>query len=278
MTDRTSRGTAIATARLEARFGSSRIGLSDIRFLRYTEGGEAEPNPGRDIPVGQSGNVARVVLHPELAVEESFVLRWRVEDAEDDAASGDTTVVLGDRPVPVEFPVRAERLQVGAHRLEVRLQGAGGGAQESRKTTFFVRLTPIWFTTHRQEAQDVFDLVAPGDEARTLDRVPDSGWAAAVEEFWARHDPDPATARNEFRQEIHDRMEAAATLFDEPFRRPGWRTDRGQIFLKHGRPARRTVRSADFEGPASELWEYDSPRRLFFFVDDRGTGEFFLRA
>ena len=72
-------------------------------------------------------------------------------------------------------------------------------------------------------------------------------------------------------------LETAATLFDEPFRRPGWRTDRGQVFLKYGRPVRRTVRSADFEGPASELWEYESPRRLFFFVDERGSDVYPVR-
>jgi GWxTD domain-containing protein len=277
VTDRTSRSTSVARAEVEAAFGSARIGLSEIRFVRYTEKG-AEPNPGRDIPVGQAGNVAQVVLHPDLADEGSYVVRWRVEDAPDGAASGDTTVSLRSSPVVVEFPVAAEKLTVGAHRLEVRLQGAGGGAQESRKTTFFVRLTPTWFITHREQAQDVLDLIAPGDEARALEDADPSEWAAAVEAFWARHDPDPRTARNEFREEVHDRMEAAATLFDEPFRRPGWRTDRGQIFLKHGPPVRRTVRSADFEGPASELWEYESPRRLFFFVDERGTGEFFLRG
>jgi GWxTD domain-containing protein len=277
VTDRTSRSTSVARAEVEAAFGSTRIGLSEIRFVRYTGSG-AEPNPGRDIPVGQSGNVAQVVLHPDLADEGSYVLRWRVEDEEDEAASGDTTVVLHNEPVMVELPVAAENLTVGAHRLEVRLQGAGGGEHESRRTTFFVRLTPTWFTTQREQAQDVFDLIAPGDEARALEDAAPSEWAAAVEAFWARHDPDPRTARNEFREEIHDRMEAAATLFDEPFRRHGWRTDRGQVFLRHGPPVRRTVRSADFEGPASELWEYESPRRLFFFVDERGTGEFFLRS
>jgi hypothetical protein len=67
-------------------------------------------------------------------------------------------------------------------------------------------------------------------------------------------------------------------MFEEPFRKPGWRTDRGRILVRFGNPQRRTVRTADFEGPASELWEYDSPRRLFFFVDERGSGEFWLRG
>jgi GWxTD domain-containing protein len=73
-------------------------------------------------------------------------------------------------------------------------------------------------------------------------------------------------------------MESAATLFHEPFRRPGWRTDRGRILVKYGRPSQRTVRAGDLDSSASELWEYESPRRVFFFVDDRGSGEFWLRT
>lgn len=278
LTDRSSHSASTVEAKVEARFGSTRIGLSDIRFLRYTQDGVV-PNDGRDIPVGQTGNVARVVLHPELAEVGSYVIRWRVEDEGDrDAVSGDTTVVLGTDPVPVDLPIATEGLTVGAHRLEVRLEGAGGGEQETRKTTFFVRLTALWFIEHRQEAQEVFDIIAPSDEAKALHAASPSEWAKKVDEFWARHDPDPTTPRNEYREQIEARMETAATLFDEPFRRPGWRTDRGQVFLKYGPPARRTVRPADFEGPASELWEYESPRRLFFFVDERGSGEFWLRA
>ena len=38
------------------------------------------------------------------------------------------------------------------------------------------------------------------------------------------------------------------------------------------------VRTGGFDGPASELWEYESPRRTFFFVDERGSGEYWLRG
>jgi GWxTD domain-containing protein len=278
VTDRVAGTTSSVRTGLAVRLGPTRIGLSDLRFVRYTEG-EAQANPGREIPVGEGGHAVRVTLHPETASGGEFRVRWRLfGPAGSDAVSGDSTVVLGNEPFPMEIGVLSERLNVGIHHFEVRLEGLDGTLEESRKATFFVRLTAQWFLLHREAAFEVLEMLGTDSEVRALRGASDAGWASAVEAFWAGRDPDPREAGNPFRDAVQERMETAASLFEEPFRRPGWRTDRGRILVRYGHPQRRTVRSADFEGPASELWEYDSPRRLFFFVDERGSGEFWLRG
>jgi GWxTD domain-containing protein len=278
VTDRIAHATSAAEADLDVALGPSRIGLSDLRFVRYTKEGP-EANPGREIAAGDPGHYVRLTLHPQLAHGGTFRVRWKFLDAGGRGTiSRDTTLVLASEPFPLEIPVPSDRLEVGVHDLEIRLEGAGGDTEESRHATFFVRLTARWFELHREEALEVLEILATSREIDELRDVSDAKWPARVRRFWKDRDPTPDTERNEYRDSIQERMETAAALFREPFRRPGWRTDRGRILIEFGRPDRRTVRSGSFDGPASELWEYESPRRIFFFVDERGSGEFWLRG
>ena len=277
VTDRGSHSSAEARAGLDAVFGETRIGLSDLRFVRYTDEGPVV-NPGRDVPVGEPGHFVRLTLHPEGSAGGTFQVAWYYEsNSRERIATRDTSVVLAGEPFVLEFPIPSERFAPGVYHLDVRLEGTDRNRQERRRATLYARLTSTWFKSHRRDALEAFRIFATPEEYEVLARAPAEEWPARVDEFWEGRDPTPGTPTNEFRDEMQARMEAAATLFDEPFRRPGWKTDRGRILLQYGRPDRRTLREADFDGPARELWEYDSPRRVFLFVDDRGSGEFWLR-
>ncbi len=52
--------------------------------------------------------------------------------------------------------------------------------------------------------------------------------------FWKRRDPTPETEFNEFREEHYRRIEYANRNFFEGM--PGWRTDRGRIYIMFGPP------------------------------------------
>lgn len=59
--------------------------------------------------------------------------------------------------------------------------------------------------------------------------------AAFIERFWVRRDPTPETSFNEYRAEFHRRVSAANQQFqDSPI--PGWKTDRGKIYVLLGPP------------------------------------------
>ncbi len=55
-----------------------------------------------------------------------------------------------------------------------------------------------------------------------------------IEQFWRRRDPDPATEANEFREEHYRRIAYANERFSSGS--PGWKTDRGRIYIIHGPP------------------------------------------
>ena len=58
-----------------------------------------------------------------------------------------------------------------------------------------------------------------------------------IEEFWRRRDPDPDTDENEFKEEYYERIAYANEHFASGI--PGWKTDRGRIWIMYGKPDER---------------------------------------
>ncbi len=76
-------------------------------------------------------------------------------------------------------------------------------------------------------------IITPQEE-KIFREIPPEDRPKFVEEFWRRRDPDPETQVNEFRQAYYTRMAIA----DKAFRAgvPGWKTDRGRIYILLGPP------------------------------------------
>jgi GWxTD domain-containing protein len=55
-----------------------------------------------------------------------------------------------------------------------------------------------------------------------------------IEQFWLRRNPNPDSPENEFREEHYARIAYANEHF--PAGKPGWRTDRGHIYIAYGKP------------------------------------------
>lgn len=111
-----------------------------------------------------------------------------------------------------------------------------------------------------------------------------------IENFWRRRDPNPDTEENEFREEYYERIAYANERFTSGI--PGWRTDRGRIYIAWGKPDSVESRPSggaydrpSYEGGGTtttypfEIWFY---RHLdgvgdgieIEFVDPTGTGEY----
>jgi len=55
-----------------------------------------------------------------------------------------------------------------------------------------------------------------------------------VENFWKRRDPTPDTEENEYKEELYRRIAYANDHYASGI--PGWKTDRGMIYIKYGAP------------------------------------------
>ncbi len=111
-----------------------------------------------------------------------------------------------------------------------------------------------------------------------------------IEEFWRRRDPDPDTDENEFKEEYYERIAYANEHFASGI--PGWKTDRGRIWIMYGKPDERethpmggSYNRPSYHGGGStttypfEVWFYRYLAGVgsgveIEFVDPTGSGEY----
>ena len=94
--------------------------------------------------------------------------------------------------------------------------------------------------------------------------------------FWKIKDPTPKTEFNELMAEYYERIDYSTNNFSTISGIPGIQTDRGSIYVRYGKPTS-IERSTNGEGKVSESWFYSKLNKYFYFVDERGTGEFTLK-
>jgi GWxTD domain-containing protein len=130
-----------------------------------------------------------------------------------------------------------------------------------------------------KEEKKAFDALVTDEERENF-----------IENFWRRRDPNPDTEENEYREEYYERIAYANEHYASGI--PGWKTDRGRIYIAWGKPdeieSHPTGGAYDrpsYEGGGStttypfETWFY---RHLdgvgdgieIEFVDPTGTGEY----
>ncbi len=113
-----------------------------------------------------------------------------------------------------------------------------------------------------------------------------------IEGFWQRRDPTPDTVENEFKEEHYRRIAYANERFSSGI--PGWRTDRGRIYIMWGPPDSIESHSQGslYDRPMSEGggqttvygfddWNYHYMEGIgqnitIEFVDPTGTGEYHI--
>ncbi len=95
--------------------------------------------------------------------------------------------------------------------------------------------------------------------------------------YWKSKDPTPGTAFNELMEVFYDRVDYAETNFRNLSGTSGAKTDRGKIYIQNGAPDQ-IERGVNSDGKITETWYYQSPKRIFVFVDIRGDGSFRLES
>ncbi len=111
-----------------------------------------------------------------------------------------------------------------------------------------------------------------------------------IEAFWQRRDPTPDTAENEYKEEHYRRIAYANEHFAAGM--PGWRTDRGRIYIMYGPPTSIDAHpmGGPYQRPAEEgggetttfpfeVWRYRYLEGIgqeieIEFVDDCGCGAY----
>ena len=100
-----------------------------------------------------------------------------------------------------------------------------------------------------------------------------------IEQFWLRRDPTPGTPENEFKEEAYRRIAFTNDRFSVGI--PGWKTDRGMVYIRYGPPD-----SLDTHGATSTTYPYETWTYRYLegigtdveleFVDPTMTGRYHL--
>lgn len=138
--------------------------------------------------------------------------------------------------------------------------------------------------------QDVAYIITKDERRAFMALQTDEERENFIENFWRRRDPNPDTEENEYREEYYERIAYANERFTSGI--PGWKTDRGRIYIAWGKPdsieshpAGGSYDRPSWEGGGTtstypfEIWFYRHLEGVgdgieIEFVDPTGTGEY----
>ena len=140
--------------------------------------------------------------------------------------------------------------------------------------------------------EDVLYIITEEERRAFKALKTDEEWDKFIEDFWRRRDPDPDTPENEYKDQYYERIQYANEHYASGV--PGWKTDRGRIYIKYGKadeiephPAGGSYNRPSYEGGGTtttypfEIWWYRNIDGIgtdveIEFVDPSGSGEYHI--
>jgi GWxTD domain-containing protein len=140
--------------------------------------------------------------------------------------------------------------------------------------------------------EDVVYIISPEERHAFLQLATNEEREQFIESFWQRRNPDPDSPENTYKEEHYRRIAYANEHFASGI--PGWKTDRGKIYIMWGPPDEidshptggNWDRPADQGGGSTTTYPYEDWRYRYLegmgenveleFVDPTSTGEYHL--
>jgi GWxTD domain-containing protein len=148
-------------------------------------------------------------------------------------------------------------------------------------------------TPYRKWLSEDVAYIISDEERKAFKRLAtDEERQSFIENFWLRRDPTPDTAENEFKEEHYRRIAYTNERFASGI--PGWKTDRGRIYIMYGPPSENESHPSggSYERPIEEgggttstypfeKWRYRYIEGIgtnieIEFVDTTMTGEYHM--
>lgn len=193
---------------------------------------------------------------------------------------------LGDEPARQLREISLAHFVPGQYELEIILRGRRNKKLTDMKEPFEIVWTQEGMIRNDwKSAVAQLELYADDD-----DYLPPDGLGEmkdlktlkerqkAFDQFWLERDPTPGTPENEFKSAFYHRVALANHYFGMLYR-PGWKTDRGRVFIRYGEPDE--VDDVPFSPSAVpyQIWYYYTSGRYrkFLFVEENQDGDYRLQ-
>ncbi|RPH95387.1 GWxTD domain-containing protein [candidate division KSB1 bacterium] len=301
----------VADSMIVTLFSADSLGLSDIEFGSRMEYTEAEsrfakngiliiPNPtrffGTQLPLFYYYAEIYGLDFDSSRADSHTVIR-RVLDAETGQParpeSRKIVKTLGASAVVADgFPVTA--LRTGTYYLELQIVSHPSGRSTSHREQFWTYrredyaagrtiATPKPSSERLQSLQsDFLDIVDADsalqwmryiltkEESKRVSRLTSEGKREFLRVFWTERQKENPNAAVEYFARVVE-----ANRRWSFFKRAGWKTDRGRVFILYGEPNNTTRNYASAQLPDHELWQYDQLEggAYFIFYDKTGYGD-----
>jgi GWxTD domain-containing protein len=174
----------------------------------------------------------------------------------------------GGKPVEAQaIRVQPDSLVLGEIRLVV-----GDTITKGASTTALVSFSQDLILTDFDEMLTLLRFFGTDAQVQKMRAAPASERAALWREFWVATDPNRATPENEALEAYFARIAVANRRFRDEGG-PGWRTDRGEVFIALGEPDEMLESSPNQTSVNGRVvrWTYVNLRLTLFFTD-RGFG------
>jgi GWxTD domain-containing protein len=162
-------------------------------------------------------------------------------------------------------------------------------AEKKSERELYKELSPQY---KRWLDEDVIYIITPEERRAFLHLQTNEEREQFIEAFWQRRNPDPDSPENTYKEEYYRRIAYANEHFASGI--PGWKTDRGKIYIMWGPPDEIDAhptggtwdRPMDQGGGETTTYPYEDWRYRYLegigenveieFVDPTGTGEYHL--
>lgn len=162
----------------------------------------------------------------------------------------------------------------GTYAVNLHVSGAGGRMDARAGIRLNLDVTQAMLDQYFDDTMDILRIIATDSELQALEVATVEMRAEEWRRFWKRRDPDPLTEENEALEELLNRIRYASEHY-ATFGK-AWKTDRGRIFIRYGRPDRIEHAPDRIDQGEFEIWHYQGLNMSFVFYATYPGGEYRL--
>ena len=129
------------------------------------------------------------------------------------------------------------------------------------------------YLSNPNQTLEIMAYYLPIENYKELKKYSQAEKIKYINNFWFERDPTPNTEENELRNEFNSRVKYSNKLFTNLG--PGWRTDRGKIYINYGVPNFIEEKEQNNKGVSYIIWHYPSGKQ-FIFIDENGFNNYRL--
>lgn len=300
--DRSRRTAATFSTKVEGI--SSRAGMSDIMFVmpkevsadpRFVRAGQpCDPNPRHEITgLSPTLGIYAEFYNAKLAgLDTSYAELTVFNNVRDEEFTTYIPVLGTSNNLAIRQEFQFDNLRTGIYSLRIRFMAKDKSkVLDSREERFYI-LNPAMppeqqkLLTEDEDFQasewaiatgeklklelELCEVLASKGEIETKRQCTDErSQQRFLYRFWKIRDTDESTPSNERLDEFRKMFQWAQTYYTSPTYKDGWRSDRGTIMLKYGRPTQIEQFIQNTDTKSYEIWFYQHIQggAYFYFVD-----------